>query len=80
MPFFVLITVFVVRMASFGAIFVPVAIFIMREEILQWKGKGASRVLIFRAASPRAESSRRAGRGRAPSPNEFSVVIFVTLI
>lgn len=80
--FLVLITVFVMRMASFGAISVPVAIFVMREEIHQWKETGPILELIFGAASSQAErpSEGRSGTNHGPSCAEFTIVTFVTLV
>lgn len=84
--FFVLITVFVMRMASFGTIFAPVAIFIMREDILQWKGRDTTSHADLQAVSPLTHPGGRTGwgggtgRALSPSCDEFSVVIFVILM
>ena len=51
------------RMASFGTIFVPAAIFIMREEILQWKGRDTTSHADLQTVSPLAHL-RGAGQER----------------
>lgn len=66
MPFFVLITVFIMRMASFWTIFVPVAIFSIREEIPQWERKDTTSDARLQTASPH-EPLNRQGRQGAPA-------------
>ena len=69
------------RMASFGTIFVPAAIFIMREEILQWKGRDTTSHADLQTVSPLAHlRGGGAGKAHGPSREGFSVVTFVTLM